>query len=250
MGKIPGKVLKAMELFGSDPLKVLEACDGFYECPKDADGKRIGPLVGYAGKYGKNKDKQYVGDVYANFSMAEQFPKVLVHFASHLQRGPKRKILNEVDVFCGAPMGGIAWAQILAWIFDARFVYMEKKIIKLATKDGREESDLVWKRHGINPGEKVAITEDVTNNFSTTDKMLDLIRDAGGVPVAIASLLNRSLEVDSEYNFLPVISLVRKKILQYKQEDSEVSANIKDGNVIWKPKDNWEALAKVMVTKG
>ena len=35
----------------ASPLNLVAACGGYYECPKDKDGKRHGPLVGYAGKY-------------------------------------------------------------------------------------------------------------------------------------------------------------------------------------------------------
>jgi len=35
----------------ADHLEILRRCGGYYGCPKDAAGKRLGPLVGYAGKY-------------------------------------------------------------------------------------------------------------------------------------------------------------------------------------------------------
>ncbi len=32
-------------------LRYLQEFGGWYECPKDSNGKRLGPLVGYAGAY-------------------------------------------------------------------------------------------------------------------------------------------------------------------------------------------------------
>ena len=247
MGKLPKKVEDAIALFDGDPLRVLDACDGFYECPKDDKGRRLGPLVGYAGKY--DGVHQFVGDVYANFAKAEKFPRVLALFAQQMHRGSQRNYLEDVDAFCGAPMGGIAFALLLAWTFDARFVYMEKKITALATEGSREQSKLVWGRHEIHPGDKVAIIEDVINNFSTTDVMLDLITKSQGQTVAIASLLNCSPQVDMEYKSIPIVSLVRKKIREYRQDDLEVAADVQAGNVCWKPKNDWDPLAEIMARR-
>ena len=33
-------------------METLRRCGGYYKCPKGPDGTRMGPLVGYAGKYG------------------------------------------------------------------------------------------------------------------------------------------------------------------------------------------------------
>lgn len=61
---------KTLALREKNPLAVLKALDGYYECPKDTAGKRLGPLVGYAGR--DNLGRQYVGDIYANFAVAER----------------------------------------------------------------------------------------------------------------------------------------------------------------------------------
>ena len=47
-------------------LEVLSSVRGYYKCPKDRSGKRLGPLVAYAGRDENNK--QYVGDEYVNFA--------------------------------------------------------------------------------------------------------------------------------------------------------------------------------------
>ena len=41
-----------------DWLKLVSDLGGYYSCPKDQAGKRLGPLVGYAGRYGPEKNRR------------------------------------------------------------------------------------------------------------------------------------------------------------------------------------------------
>jgi orotate phosphoribosyltransferase len=227
----------------SDPLKTLHSCGGYYSCPKTSDGKRIGPLVGYAGRYdaADGTKKQWVGDVYANFAKAEEYPFVLQNFAEQILLDSQ---LYYIDVFCGAPLGGYDFAETLGLVNDRRAIKAEKKVIALATENSREESKLVFGRHEVKPGDDVAIVEDVCNNFSTTNKLISLIEESGGKVTAIICLLNRSLDVGSVYlptgsggDIIPVVSLVRMPIPEFKQDDPAVEEDIKNGNIAWKPKD-------------
>src|SRR3989344_7426018 len=102
---------------GEHPLDLLKRCGGYYECPRHSfDSNRLGPLVGYAGRYkgSDGKDHQYVGDVYANFARAEEYPHVLHHWACSMELQPSfDELARKADVFCGAPMGGLAFAGVL-----------------------------------------------------------------------------------------------------------------------------------------
>ena len=53
----------------TDPLDLMRDAGAFYEAPRDAAGRRTGPLVGYAGKDAGGR--QYVGDVYVNFALSD-----------------------------------------------------------------------------------------------------------------------------------------------------------------------------------
>ncbi|MFA5386071.1 MAG: hypothetical protein WC297_00080 [Candidatus Paceibacterota bacterium] len=239
-----------------DHLLTLKRCGGYYECPISPEGKLLGPLVGYAGKYeapDKTK-KQWVGMIYANFAKAEEYPHVLYWFAQQMIK-PKKigaAILGLTDVFCGAPLGGYDFAKMLGLVLDRRAIKAEKKVTAFATADMREQSTMTFARHEIKPGDRVTIVEDVCNNFSTTDQLIQLIEQAGGSVTAITCLLNRSLTVDSIYTpprkivSLPVISLVRLPIAEFKQEDSAVADDIVRGNVVLKPKDEWGRLMAAM----
>ena len=93
----------------------------------------------------------------------------------------------------------------------------------------------------------MAIVEDVCNNFTTTDQLIDLIEEAGGRTTAIVCLLNRSVNgwYISKHNMaVPVANLVRMPIPEYKQDDPAVADDIASGNIVWKPKDEWDRLKK------
>ncbi len=245
------EIIEILAEHNGDPLKVLHALGGYYECPVSSDGKRLGPLVGYAGKYdaGDGTKKQFVGDVYANFAIAEQYPVVMYEFATSMAKKITRAEI-EVDRICGPQMGGIAIAQMTALIAGKRFAYIEKKITQLATEALREQSELLLQRHSIMPGERVFIMEDVLNNFSTTAQTIQVIHDAGGIVVGIGGLLNRSLTIESSYKHgeqsIPVIALVQKAIFEWKQGDANVVTDMAHANVVLKPKNEWARLMEAM----
>jgi orotate phosphoribosyltransferase len=224
-----------------NPLATLRQCGGYYICPKDGDGKRLGPLVGYAGKYEdtSGNQKQYVGEVYYNFAKAEEHPIVLDLFAALIVQKMHQVIAN-VDYILGAPMGGIAIAFTIARTLETRFGFAEKKIISLATEMGREESMLVMNRHEIPAGAKVAIGEDVCNNLSTPGKLIKSIEEAGADLVAICCELNRS--EFAKWKGIPIVSMLHIPTAQYRQDDAYVSEDIARRNIVWKPKNEWEKL--------
>src|SRR5262249_25444019 len=125
------------------------------------------------------------------------------------------------------------------------------KVTDLATDTSREKSKLVFDRHEPETGELWWIIEDVCNNFSTTDNMIQLILERGARVAGIGCFLDRSMKTGATYvskdgTRYPVVSLVRKIIEQYDQDDPLVKDDIDRGNVIWKPKNNWTPLEEAM----
>ncbi len=234
-----------------DPLKILYDLGGYYECPKGGDGKRLGPVVGYAGKYdaGGGIEKQWVGDIYANFAIAEQYPVLIHNFAQQFWKKVS-SMGDDIDIICGPQMGGIAIAEMVALVGEKRFAIIEKKVTQLATEKLREQSKLVFARHGIMSGENALVMEDVLNNFSTTSLTIDLIEENGGRVTFIGGLLNRSPNIEHFFDHrgrgIPIISLSRRATSEWRQDAPEVIEDMEKGNVILKPKDNWTPLAEVM----
>ncbi len=237
-------------------IKALTRRDGWYECPKDANGKRLGPLVGYAGR--DKQGRQFVGDVYLNAAVLERDPRSLSRLSEKLIIQLRKSFSNEMvfnTTFCGAPMGGLALANYLAYCLGRPYVYPEKKVTAIATEHSREQSQLVFQRHEVREGEQVLIVEDVCNNFSTTEELVSLIESHGGGVIAIMCLANRSLTVRTAYDhktsqtgghLIPIFSLWDRPILQYGQDDPEVAEDVAKGNVVWKPKNEWARLMEAM----
>ena len=79
--------------------------------------------------------------------------------------------------FCGAPEGGKAIAVLLAMFFKARYIFPEKKAVKVAGEGSREVTKLVWGRHRPRSLDNVVIVEDLLNNFSTTEEIKKITKE-------------------------------------------------------------------------
>lgn len=232
------------------PLDLMREVGGYYECPKDSQGRRLGPLVGYAGR--DHAGRQFVGDIYVNFAQAERRPALLATFSRQLMEVLRQRkldrILKSAQGFCGAPEGGKAFAYQLALDHAKQYIYPEKKITAVASAASREISELVFSRHEPGKGETWFIVEDVCNNFSTTSMLVALIESFGAKVGGVLCFLNRSSVVQEDYAprgdlVLPVVAVVQKPFKQFAQDDAFVAEDLARGNVIWSPKRDWHRLA-------
>jgi orotate phosphoribosyltransferase len=237
---------------GMSPADVLFACGGFYECPRDSEGKRMGPLVGYAGTYydAQEQKKQYVGDVYADFAALEAWPSILERFVvAPLAQRVYDRLGSGTFAFCGLPEGGRTLASHLASALAGRYIFPEKVTTKLATETSRALSELRFARHQPLMAEEVIIIEDVCNNFSTTEASIAEVESYGARVVGIVCFLNRSTEhrdwFQGESSY-PVIALWDEAMPQWRQEDPVVFADIERLGVRWKPKESRIELQSLM----
>jgi orotate phosphoribosyltransferase len=227
----------------TDPYQILKDCDALYESPKDENGKYIGPLVAYAGL--DENGKNFVGFHYVNIAQAEQeyLPR------TELSKMMAEKIIQVVgkpDRLIAAPMGGIVFSVSTANFLETKVSFFEKKFIRLndPEKNIREEYELIYKRHNLNPGEKVIIFEDLCNNFSTTQKMIEMLKELGAEVVAIACIFNRSDK--EELMGIPVISVIHIPIPEYKQDDPAIKEILESGNIVLSAKKEWSRLKEAM----
>jgi orotate phosphoribosyltransferase len=79
-------------------------------------------------------------------------------------------------------MGGLVIGQEIARQAKARYLFAEK------------ENNVLVMRRGftLTPGEKVLIVEDVVTRGGRVLESLEIVRKAGGIPVAVAMLVDRS----------------------------------------------------------
>lgn len=229
----------------TDPLAVLSECRGYYRCPRSADGAVQGPLVGYAARY--DGVHQWVGFEYANFAMAEEHPRVLRWCAARLTVEIISVLpLTNIDALCGMPEGGKALGVALSLETCRRYIFAERETIAVKTETSREKSRLLFSRHRPKKKERVVIVEDVVNNMSSADELIQRIHEAGATVQAVTCFLNRSPDYNavypSEFGDIPIVNIIRRIIPEYRQDDPAVAAEVAKGNVVWKPKDEWEKL--------
>lgn len=246
-------------VIGENLLETLTRAGGYYDCPKDETGKRLGPLVGYAGTYlDDGVEKQYVGEVFYNMSRLEQWVEVFSYYSYQLVSNLAK--LRGVDlsrpVFIGAPWGGVSVARSLAGAHDksiqdfecyeysnARAIFAEKKTLVQAEAGKRSKSMLVFDRHSPYVGDFTFICEDVVNNMTTTEEMVTLIESRGATVVAILCKINRSGKTHFDHpdgRKIRIVSVMDIPTKQYRQDDPYVADDIAVGNLISKPKDVWD----------
>ena len=224
-------------------------CNALYLCPK-REGSRAGPLVPYAGKDAKGRN--LVGDIYFNFRRIEQHLPVVEFLAKETKRKlENRRMLDSFDTVCGIPEGGRTFGQEMARICGKRFVYAIKK--PRPTEQGKKQ-EYEWdlSQFEFTPDERLAVAEDVFNNFQNTDNTLARVGTTGAKAVLLVGALNRSPFVEREYSpkdanrSLPVVCAIREAYPEYEQDDPEVAADIARGNIEWEVKKNWAKLMQVM----
>lgn len=238
------------------PLELLRRCGGYYKCPKDKEGKRLGKLVVYAGTY-EGGTLHFVGDEYANYAGMEQEPLANFNIAERLAPLVAPAI-GENTVICGVPTGGILLGPFLALALaklgkQVRFVALEKTNIRQS--GGLEIShttyDLKAERHSLIPGETVVLVEDIVNNATNTNKAVLAVKNAGCEVALLACFLNRSVMFENFLTLpggqrLEITSLMRRKIPQFRQDDPFVADDVRIGNVCSHVKPEWSALMESM----
>ena len=100
-------------------------------------------------------------------------------------------------------MGGLVVGQEIARQAKARYLFAEK------------ENNVLVMRRGfvLSPGERVLIAEDVVTRGGRVLECIDIIRKAGGTPVAVAMLVDRSAGV-ARFD-IPAVSLLELSFPTY-----------------------------------
>ena len=227
---------------GEDLLELGKRSNAVYVCPK-IGSLRNGPLVAYAGK--DNQGRNLVGDIYFNFRRIEVNPKAVEAFAVvACQKLRDQDLIDSFDTVCGIPQGGRTLGQMLALVAGKRFTYAEKKP-KLTEAGKKQEYTWDLSQFYFEQGERVAIAEDVYNNFQNTDSTLAEIALTGAKIVLLVGALNRSPIYDTTYKGLPVIASIREAYPEYAQGDPAVSADIAAGRLELEVKKNWARLLAI-----
>lgn len=229
---------------GEDLLQLGKRCNAVYVCPK-VGSQRKGPLVAYTGK--DDRGRNLVGDIYFNFlKIGEEQPLAVTAFALEaLKKIVEQGLLDSFDTICGIPRGGKIFGEELARITRKRFVFPTKT--EKPPEEGKKQ-EYTWdlSQFDFEPGERVAIAEDVFNNFQNTDNTLAEIAVTGAKIVLLVGALNRSPVYDTTYKGLPVIASIREAYPEFKQDDPAVVDDIAAGRLELEVKKRWALLMAAM----
>ena len=119
--------------------------------------------------------------------VVEMFGAALAEKARHLA----------VRTVIAPAMGGLVIGQEVARQLRSRFIFAEKEDGKLVMRRGFK----------IAPGEPVLVVEDVVTKGGRVLETLEIVRQHGGSPLAVAVMVDRS---EGELNLgVPLLSLIR-----------------------------------------
>lgn len=118
----------------------------------------------------------------------------------------KLKQAVQFDTVLAPAMGGLVIGQEVARQAKVRFVFAEK------------DNNVLVMRRGFSfaPGEKVLVVEDVVTRGGRVIECLDIIRKAGGEPVGVAMLVDRS--AGAARFEVPAISLLELSFPTYQAD--------------------------------
>lgn len=88
----------------------------------------------------------------------------------------------EVDVVIAPAVGGIVVAQEVGRQLGKRTIFAERQDGKMTLRRG----------FSIQPGERVLVVEDVVTTGGSVFEVIDLVREAGGIPVGAGYIVDRS----------------------------------------------------------
>jgi orotate phosphoribosyltransferase len=93
----------------------------------------------------------------------------------------ERVSVNGVDLVAAPAVGGIIIGFAVAQALDVRFIFSE-----------REHGVMTFRRgFSVPAGARVLVVEDVVTTGGSVTEVIELVRGAGGVPVAVTSIIDR-----------------------------------------------------------
>ncbi|NRA30859.1 MAG: orotate phosphoribosyltransferase [Parvularculaceae bacterium] len=120
-------------------------------------------------------------DTYLNKALVSRFPEPTERLGQAL--AALISTLDEKPTAVVAPaMGAILFGYEVARAMDLPFMYTE-----------RENGEFTFRRgFGLDQGQKVIVVEDIVSTGLSARECVEAVRQAGGVPLAVACLIDRS----------------------------------------------------------
>lgn len=124
------------------------------------------------------------------------------------------------DLVVGPAVGGIIIAYELARQLGVRNIFAERQDGKMTLR----------RNFTINPGERVVVAEDVITTGGSVQEVIDLVREAGGVPVGVGLIVDRSMG-KAAFD-IPHFSCIKLDVVSWTAEECPLC---KEGVAVTKP---------------
>jgi len=104
---------------------------------------------------------------------------------------------RRVDLVASPAVGGIVIGFAVAQALGVKFIFSERQDGKMTFRRGFE----------VPEGARVLVVEDVVTTGGSVAEVIELVRGAGGSPVAVASLIDRGGPKAFDIELLPLLQL-------------------------------------------
>ena len=135
--------------------------------------------------------------------------------AEKLSRALAEMIDLDVQCVIGPALGAVTFAYEMARVLGVRGLFSERKEGEMQLRRG----------FTLEPGERVLVCEDVLTTGGSAKEVTKLVRDLGAVPVAVASLLNRSGGNPFDEEGLPLFALSEVQVETFDPTSCPACAN-------------------------
>jgi orotate phosphoribosyltransferase len=119
---------------------------------------------------------------------------------------------RRIDLVAAPAVGGIIIGFAAAQALGVKFIFSEREGGAMRFRRGFE----------VPEGARVLVVEDVVTTGGSVAEVVRLVRDAGGVPVAVASLIDRGGPKEFDVELLP---LLRLDVESWEPEDCDLCAS-------------------------
>lgn len=119
----------------------------------------------------------------------------------------------EVETVIGPAMGGILVAHEVGRTLGVKAIFTERQNGEMTLRRGFK----------LSPGEKVLVVEDVITTGGSVKEVINIVREAGAIPVAIGVLVDRS-GGKADFDGLKLHSLLQLNIDAYEPENCPLCA--------------------------
>jgi len=230
------------------PFEIIVNLGCVYKSPVDRSGNYLGPpLIAYNRTYFDidGKQKNYVGFCYYNTDLIKQSSEATKYFSNILAEKIKANLPLHRHIITAQQEDFILTSTIADKLSYSKSFFEKKVLAAPDPQNGRkEDAILVYGDKNIQVHRNYIIFEGVYNNSDTTQKMIDLIKSAGGKVAAIACIINISKK--KPFRGIPILSVIRIPTPQYQQNNPYVQKLMENNNITWDPERYWDFLKNEM----